>query len=295
MEAGGFHEIIAVRGEHGVRPEGAARWSVDDDVKIVGLIRAYLQRAGFETAEGYAGAAAVDLGRRLAPQLIILDRMLPRLDGLSVLQRLRQDSRVPVLMLTARVDVADRVEGLEAGADDYLTKPFHPDELVARVRALLRRRGAAHLEADLVLERGQLRIDVPRREVSFAGQPVPALTAIEFRLLQTLAEYPGHVCTREVRLWSRSTASGRSTCWTAPSTPTWPRCGVSCARPGPGGHRHRARGGLQTGRGCAVRPARRRAVRTRLLLLNLGSWRPRSCSPASASSGWPGGWCAAET
>lgn len=173
---------------------------VDDDVKIVALVRRYLERAGFDTAEAYDGAAALEICRRLGPDLVVLDWMLPRLDGLELLPRLRQETQVPVLMLTARIDVRDRIEGLESGADDYLTKPFHPEELVARVRALLRRRGTAHPDAEVQLRQGLLSIDVARRAVTLAGRAVPALTAIEFRLLQTLAEYPGQVCTREFLL-----------------------------------------------------------------------------------------------
>lgn len=170
---------------------------VDDDVKIVSVIRLYLNRAGYETVEAYNGAAALDLCRRLSPEAVVLDWMLPRLDGISLLQRLRQVSAVPVLMLTARAEVADRVEGLEAGADDYLVKPFHPEELVARVRALLRRRAVERPDAEKPLLCGPLALDPSRHEVRLNDKAVPPLTAIEFRLLHALAENPGHVRTRE--------------------------------------------------------------------------------------------------
>lgn len=170
---------------------------VDDDVKIVSVIRLYLNQAGYETAEAYDGSAALELARRLNPDLIILDWMLPKVDGLTVLDRLRGRSSVPVLMLTARVAVEDRLAGLDGGADDYLTKPFHPQELVARVRALFRRaslRGAAPPGA--LMTWGPLVMDSGKHEVLLHDRPVPELTAIEFRLLQALLEHPGHIRTR---------------------------------------------------------------------------------------------------
>jgi DNA-binding response OmpR family regulator len=170
---------------------------VDDDLKIVSVIRLYLGQAGFETAEAYDGAAALDLFERLSPDLVILDWMLPRQDGLSVLQRIRQHSGVPVLMLTARVAVDDRVRGLETGADDYLVKPFHPQELVARARTLLRRTGQARAGGAPEIRVEGLTVDPLRHRVMLGGQAVPALTAIEFRILHALAERPEQVCTRE--------------------------------------------------------------------------------------------------
>jgi len=174
----------------------------EDDVKIVQVVRLYLNQAGYETAEAYDGATALDLARRLKPDLVVLDWMLPRLDGLTVLERLRSAAEaVPVLMLTARVDIADKLQGLESGADDYLTKPFHPQELVARVKALLRRAGGRGGPAPgQVLEWNGLRLDTGRHEVWLNGRPVPALTAIEFRLLEALMEHPGHIATRAALL-----------------------------------------------------------------------------------------------
>jgi DNA-binding response OmpR family regulator len=173
---------------------------VDDDVKIVSVIRLYLHQAGFETAEAYDGAAALDLCRRLGPDLVVLDWMLPRVDGMTVLERLRSRSDLPVLMLTARVAIADKLAGLESGADDYLTKPFHPQELVARVKALLRRSSPRGVASGEVLTVGSLSLDPARHEVTLGGRTVPTLTAIEFRLLQVLAEHPGQIHTREILL-----------------------------------------------------------------------------------------------
>lgn len=170
---------------------------VDDDLKIVSVIRLYLGQAGFDTAEAYDGATALDLFARLTPDLVILDWMLPKQDGISVLRRIRQISQTPVLMLTARVGVEDRVEGLETGADDYLVKPFHPEELVARARTLLRRSGSGGRGAADPIEVGPLTLDPSRHRVSLDGRVLPPLTAIEFRILQTMAERAGLVCTRD--------------------------------------------------------------------------------------------------
>lgn len=173
---------------------------VDDDLKIVSVIRLYLGQAGFDTAEAYDGASAVELFQRLSPNLVILDWMLPRQDGLSVLQQLRRASLVPVLMLTARVQVEDRVQGLESGADDYLVKPFHPQELVARVRTLLRRGAPGRAPVTAPMTRGPLTLDPARHKATLGGRPVPALTAIEFRILLAMAERPEVVCTRDYLL-----------------------------------------------------------------------------------------------
>lgn len=170
---------------------------VDDDLKIVSVIRLYLGQAGFETAEAYDGATALDLFGRLTPDLVILDWMLPKQDGITVLRRIRQTSRVPVLMLTARVGVEDRVEGLETGADDYLIKPFHPEELVARARTLLRRSGIGGRGANEPLAVGPLILDPARHRATLGERALPPLTAIEFRILQAMAERAGLVCTRE--------------------------------------------------------------------------------------------------
>lgn len=173
---------------------------VDDDIKIISVLRLYLHQGGFETVEAYNGATALDLARRLNPDLIVLDWMLPKVDGLSVLERLRARSPVPVLMLTARVAVEDRLTGLETGADDYLTKPFHPQELVARVKALLRRASMKGLSAAEVLSYGPIRMDSSKHEVRLHDRLLPTLTPIEFRLLQVLVEYPDQIHTRDALL-----------------------------------------------------------------------------------------------
>lgn len=169
---------------------------VDDDVKIVSVIRVYLNQAGYETAEAYDGAAALDLAQRMGPDLIILDWMLPKVDGVTALTRLRDRSEVPVLMLTARVEIGDKLTGLEAGADDYLTKPFHPQELVARVKALLRRASVRGPAPGSTFAYGPLRMATGRHEVWLGDRQVPQLTAIEFKLLELLMEHPGHIATR---------------------------------------------------------------------------------------------------
>jgi DNA-binding response OmpR family regulator len=167
---------------------------VDDEPKIVRLVRDFLEDAGFAVASAATGAEALMRARTEAPDLVILDLGLPGLDGLDVTRALRRDSRVPIIMLTARDDETDRIIGLELGADDYVTKPFSPRELVARVRAVLRRRTSASAEGDLLVV-GELRLDVPRMRVQVGGREA-SLTATEFSLLATLARQPGRVFTR---------------------------------------------------------------------------------------------------
>jgi DNA-binding response OmpR family regulator len=178
---------------------------VDDDRKIVALVRAYLEREGYRVQTAFDGREALTRFRETAPALIVLDRMLPELDGLEVCRVVRGESDVPILMLSARSAVADRIRGLERGADDYLPKPFSPAELVVRVRTILRRaqRLAATGEGDplrrpglpAVLEHGDLRLDLERYEVHRGGELVP-LTAVEFRLLAALLIADGRVLTR---------------------------------------------------------------------------------------------------
>ena len=166
---------------------------VDDEPKILQLVRDYLQRAGFTVSTAHDGAEALMRARRERPDLVVLDLGLPRLDGLEVTRRLRRDSGVPIIMLTARDDETDKVVGLELGADDYVTKPFSPRELTARVRAVLRRHaGDAHSE---ILRAGDLVLDVPRLRAEASGRVVP-LTGTEFTLLAALARQPGRVYTR---------------------------------------------------------------------------------------------------
>jgi two-component system alkaline phosphatase synthesis response regulator PhoP len=166
---------------------------VDDEPKIVRLVRDYLEHGGFEVVVAREGREALMRARTDHPDLIVLDLGLPGLDGLDVTRTLRRDSGVPLIMLTARDSETDKVLGLELGADDYLTKPFSPRELVARIRAVLRR----HERADPTdtIRVGELLIDVPRLRAEVAGRAVP-LTASEFDLLATMARQPGRVFTR---------------------------------------------------------------------------------------------------
>jgi two-component system alkaline phosphatase synthesis response regulator PhoP len=168
---------------------------VDDEPRIVELARDYLEHAGYRVltaADGETALAAVDRDR---PDLVVLDLGLPEVDGLEVTRRVRRTSRVPIVMLTARDDELDRILGLELGADDYLTKPFSPRELVARVRAVLRRGEPADPDAE-VIRAGDVLIDMPRMHVQAAGRVVE-LTATEFQLLATLARRPGRIFTRD--------------------------------------------------------------------------------------------------
>jgi len=166
---------------------------VDDEPKITRLVRDYLESAGFAVISAGDGQEAVMRARTERPDLVVLDLGLPRLDGLDVTRRLRQDGAVPIIMLTARDDETDKLIGLELGADDYVTKPFSPRELVARVRAVLRRHERSEVVDRLVA--GALALDVPRMRLEVAGRPVE-LTATEFSLLAAMARQPGRVFTR---------------------------------------------------------------------------------------------------
>jgi DNA-binding response OmpR family regulator len=167
---------------------------IEDDARIADLIEKNLQSAGFECHVSPDGGRALADFARLKPALIVLDLGLPGIDGLEVTRRIRKESDVPILMVTARTGESDKLLGLEIGADDYVTKPFSTAELVARVRALLRRSSGAVTER--VLELHGLRIDPSRRTVERDGQPVP-LTTLEFDLLYFLAARPGRVFSRE--------------------------------------------------------------------------------------------------
>jgi DNA-binding response OmpR family regulator len=166
---------------------------VDDEPKIVRLVRDYLENAGFAVTVARDGHEALMRARTEHPDLVVLDLGLPGIDGLDVMRSLRSGSPLPVIVLTARDGETDTVLGLELGADDYVTKPFSPRELVARVRAVLRRRAAA--DGREVLRAGGLELDVPRMRVAVDRREV-ALTASEFELLATLARQPGRVFTR---------------------------------------------------------------------------------------------------
>jgi DNA-binding response OmpR family regulator len=174
-------------------PDMARVLVVDDEPRIVQLVRDYLERAGFAVSTARSGPEALMRARQERPDLIVLDLGLPQLDGLEVTRRLRRDSGVPILMLTGRDDETDKIVGLELGADDYVTKPFSPRELTARVRAVLRRH-ERDAQAE-VIHAGDLVLDVPRLRAEVAGQPV-SLTATEFQLLTVLARQPGRVFTR---------------------------------------------------------------------------------------------------
>lgn len=167
---------------------------VDDDTKIVELLRVYLMRAGFDVLVATDGRSALDLIREREPRLIVLDLMLPEMDGWAVTQEVRRTSDVPILMLTARGTLRDRIQGLSEGADDYLSKPFAPSEVVARVKAVLRR--APRREENRVLRHGDLDIDLERYEVTREGQPIE-LSPVEFRLLAALVEAKGRVLSRD--------------------------------------------------------------------------------------------------
>lgn len=166
---------------------------VDDEARIIDLVSDYLVEAGFAVARASDGETALDVFRSRRPDAVVLDLGLPGMDGLDVLRRVRAESDVPVLILTARSDETDRVVGLELGADDYVVKPFGPKELVARIRAVLRRVQAT--TADDVIQVADVRIDVPKMRVTVAGTEVE-LTPTEFQIVATLAAQPGRVFTR---------------------------------------------------------------------------------------------------
>lgn len=178
---------------------------VDDEMALVDLVRSYLEREQFEVLTAADGRSALDLARLAQPELVVLDVMLPELDGIEVCRQLRQFSDAYVIMLTARAEEIDKILGLTVGADDYLTKPFSPRELVARIKALLRRTrqvagvlpGSSPLPGDTPARLGwdDLLIDEAQHEVTLHGQPVE-LTAREFALLLELARHPGRVFTR---------------------------------------------------------------------------------------------------
>ena len=168
---------------------------VDDEKNIVQLARLYLNKEGYEVESAFDGAEALKKARSVRPDLVILDIMMPEMDGLAVCKELRKTSNVPIIMLTARSDDVDRIVGLELGADDYVTKPFNPRELVARVKAVLRR-SAQDAPAQPVMEANGLRLDTASREVTMDGAAV-TLRAKEFDLLAAFMQYQGIVLDRQ--------------------------------------------------------------------------------------------------
>jgi DNA-binding response OmpR family regulator len=169
---------------------------VDDEATIREVVRRYLEREGFRVLEAADGFEALDALKEVQPDLIVLDLMLPGIDGLTLTQHLRQDRQVPIIMLTAKGEASDRIRGLDLGADDYITKPFSPQEVVSRVRAVLRRSaGSEASRAQTTIEFEHLVIDPISHEVSVAGVPV-SLTAKEFDLLLYFAQHPQQVFTR---------------------------------------------------------------------------------------------------
>ncbi len=171
--------------------------AIDDEKDLIELVRYNLEKEGFQVRGAHDGETGLALAIQERPDIVLVDLMLPGIDGLEVCRRLRADARtsaIPLIMLTAKSGESDRVVGLELGADDYVTKPFSPRELVARVRALLRRTSGQQ-EPPAQVRRGDLLIDLDRREVTSAETPLE-LTATEFRLIHFLASHPGRVFTR---------------------------------------------------------------------------------------------------
>jgi two-component system alkaline phosphatase synthesis response regulator PhoP len=167
---------------------------IEDEPKVSTLARDYLEQAGFRVLLASDGTTGLVITRREHPELIVLDLMLPGMDGLDVCRVLRRESDVPIIMLTARSEETDRLIGLELGADDYITKPFSPRELVARVRALLRRvKGTVYQPG--VIRAGDLVIDIDAHRLTHAGENIH-LTRFEFNLLQVLAQHPGQIFSR---------------------------------------------------------------------------------------------------
>lgn len=167
---------------------------VDDDIKLAALLRTYFEKDGFVVFIAYDGSQALTTIQEAKPDIVVLDIMLPVLDGWEVCRRVRRESDIPIIMLTAREEEADRLVGLEIGADDYVTKPFSPREVVARVKAILRRVYKGAIKS-AVLKMGRVVIDVERHEVKRDGQLLE-LTPTEFKILELLASSPGRVFSR---------------------------------------------------------------------------------------------------
>lgn len=168
---------------------------VDDEPKIVKLARDYLEKNGFRVISTGNGNTALAMARHEKPALVVLDLMLPGMDGFDVCRTLRRESDVPIIMLTARSDESDQLIGLELGADDYIVKPFSPRALIARVRAVLRR-AQGNLRQPVIIHAGSLEVDIESHVVTRAGEKIH-LTRSEFKLLAALVQHPGQVFTRE--------------------------------------------------------------------------------------------------
>ena len=171
---------------------------VDDEIKITEVVKSYLENSGYHAACAYDGKQAMNLFEKLSPVLVILDLMLPDMTGEDVCKAIRKKSRIPIIMLTAKVEDTDIISGLQIGADDYLTKPFSPKQLVARVEAVLRRVSseAIPLASEFSFNDGELIIDGMRHEVRKNGEQL-ALTPNEYKILMTMAKYPSKAFTRE--------------------------------------------------------------------------------------------------
>jgi len=169
---------------------------VDDEPKIVKLVRDYLERAGFAVRVAGNGKDALSQARSEKPDLIILDLGLPQMDGLDVTRALRKISNVPIIMLTGRSEESDKLIGLELGADDYVTKPFSPKELVARVRVLFRRMENYASENQEILRIADLTLDLPRMRITAEARQIEDLTPTEFSIVAEMARYPGRIFTR---------------------------------------------------------------------------------------------------
>ena len=187
---------------------------VEDEASIASFVSLYLKNAGYDVHVAPNGEEALSMAEATQPVLIVLDLMLPDIDGIDVCRRIRQTSDVPILMLSARDEDVDKIIGLEVGADDYLTKPFNPGELVARVKSILRRAGPERRELDsAVIEHGELRVDAGRREASVGGDEVQ-LAPKEFDLLWELLDHRGLVLTRDQlleRVWGYTFAGDTRT------------------------------------------------------------------------------------
>jgi|SRR5581483_627599 len=186
---------------------------VDDEPIVTEVVERYLLRDGYRVTLARDGEAGLAAARREAPDLIVLDLMLPKMDGLEVCRTLRRESKVPIIILSAKDEESDKILGLGLGADDYVAKPFSPRELVARIQAVLRRTQAAAPEPGDVLRHGDMRINPRARAVEIAGRPID-LTAKEFDLLYFLARHPGQVFSREQLLdqvWDWAYAGDAST------------------------------------------------------------------------------------